>query len=66
MHDMLEELYTDSEPVNSYSIDFLIKTIFEYELRNKLLIKKEVGDNENEIIISYFEQRIKEIKKVYS
>lgn len=63
---MLEELYTDSEPVNSYSIDFLTKTIFEYELRNKLLIQKEVGDNENEIIISYFEKRIKEITKVYS
>jgi hypothetical protein len=61
-----EELYTDSMPFNGYSIDFLIKTIFEYELKNHLTIKHiEGNDNETNVVITYFEQRIKEIKENY-
>lgn len=63
---MYEELYTDATPMNSYSINLLIKTIFEYELRNYLLIIEEKRDNSTEVVISYLQQRIKDITENYS
>ena len=47
----------------SYSVDYLAKTIFEYELNNILLIKEiPEGESTKKSIIQYFERRLSEIK----
>lgn len=59
-----EEIYSDSISYDGYSVNFLIKTIFEYEIRNNLIFK-ESDDNETKVVIAYFEKRIEEIKEKY-
>ena len=53
------------EQTVSYSIDFLLKTAFEYELLNKIKVKKEQNEDLDKVV-AYLEKRIKEIKERYS
>lgn len=53
------------EQAVSYSIDFLLKTAFEYELLNNIRLNKEPDDDLKKVI-AYLEKRIKEIKERYS
>ena len=51
---------------SNYSIDFLIKTAFEYELTNYLKqIKIDQEEKDIQRVISYLEKRVKEIRERY-